>query len=57
LITEKDAVKYAHIDDPRIWVVPMQLTLPDALLDWVESILQRPDPNATHREPRRKING
>jgi tetraacyldisaccharide 4'-kinase len=57
LITEKDAVKCAHIDDPRIWVVPMQLTLPDALLDWVESILQRPDPNATHREPRRKING
>ena len=57
LITEKDAVKCAHIDDPRIWVVPMQLTLPDALLDWVESILQRPDPNATHREPRRKIDG
>jgi tetraacyldisaccharide 4'-kinase len=57
LITEKDAVKCAHIDDPRIWVVPMQLTLPDALLDWVESILQRPDPNALKSEPRGKKDG
>lgn len=54
LITEKDAVKCGHIDDQRIWVVPMQLTLPDALMDWVESILQRPDPNTTHSQPRRK---
>ena len=57
LITEKDAVKCAHIDDQRIWVVPMQLTLPNALMDWVESILQRPDPNAMHSEPRRKKDG
>ena len=57
LITEKDAVKCAHIDDQRIWVVPMQLSLPNALMDWIESILQRPDPNGTHREPRRKIDG
>jgi tetraacyldisaccharide 4'-kinase len=57
LITEKDAVKCAHIDDQRIWVVPMQLTLPNALLDWVESILHRPDPNAMHSEPRRKKDG
>jgi len=57
LITEKDAVKCAHIDDQRIWVVPMQLTLPNEFLDWVESILQRPDPNAMHSEPRRKKNG
>jgi tetraacyldisaccharide 4'-kinase len=57
LITEKDAVKCAHIDDQRIWVVPMQLTLPNALMDWVESILQRPDPNALHSEPRRKKDG
>ncbi len=57
LITEKDAVKCAHIDDQRIWVVPMQLTLPNALMDWVESILQRPNPNAMHSEPRRKIDG
>lgn len=57
LITEKDAVKCAHIDDQRIWVVPMQLTLPNSLMDWVESILQRPDPNAMHSEPRRKKDG
>lgn len=57
LITEKDAVKCAHIDDQRIWVVPMQLTLPNALMDWVESILQRPDPNAMHSEPRGKKDG
>jgi tetraacyldisaccharide 4'-kinase len=57
LITEKDAVKCAHIDDQRIWVVPMQLSLPNALMDWIESILQRPDPNAMHSEPRRKKDG
>jgi tetraacyldisaccharide 4'-kinase len=57
LITEKDAVKCAHIVDQRIWVVPMQLILPNEFLDWVESILQRPDPNAMHSEPRRKKNG
>ncbi len=57
LITEKDAVKCAHIDDPRIWVVPMQLSLPNALMDWVESILQRPDPNALKSEPRGKKDG
>jgi tetraacyldisaccharide 4'-kinase len=57
LITEKDAVKCAHIDDQRIWVVPMQLTLPNALMDWVESILRRPDPNGIRSEPRRKNDG
>ena len=44
LITEKDAVKCATITDERIWVVPMNLNLPDSLVDWVQSILQRPDP-------------
>jgi tetraacyldisaccharide 4'-kinase len=57
LITEKDAVKCAHIDDPRIWVVPMQLSLPNALVDWIESILQRPDPNALKSGPRGKKDG
>jgi tetraacyldisaccharide 4'-kinase len=57
LITEKDAVKCAHIDDQRIWVVPMQLTLPNALMDWIESILQRPDPHAMRSEPQRKKDG
>ena len=45
LITEKDAVKCASINDERIWVVPMSLNLPDNLVDWVQSILQRPDPH------------
>jgi tetraacyldisaccharide 4'-kinase len=44
LITEKDAVKCAGIQDERIWVVPMLLHLPDNLMDWLQSILQRPDP-------------
>ncbi len=57
LITEKDAVKCAHIDDQRIWVVPMQLSLPDALMDWIESILRRPDPNILKSEPRGKKDG
>jgi tetraacyldisaccharide 4'-kinase len=57
LITEKDAVKCAHIDDQRIWVVPMQLTLPNALMDWIESILQRPDPYEMRSEPQRKKDG
>ena len=45
LITEKDAVKCSSIQDERIWVVPMTLELPNALADWLQSILQRPDPN------------
>lgn len=45
LITEKDAVKCAHITDERIWVVPMSLSLPDNFVQWLQSILQRPDPN------------
>ena len=44
LITEKDAVKCAGITDERIWVVPMSLHLPENLMDWLQSILQRPDP-------------
>ena len=44
LITEKDAVKCSGITDERIWVVPMSLTLPDSLAEWLQSILQRPDP-------------
>lgn len=44
LITEKDAVKCSAITDERVWVVPMSLALPDTLADWLQSILQRPDP-------------
>jgi tetraacyldisaccharide 4'-kinase len=45
LITEKDAVKCFSIQDERLWVVPMSLEIPDTLADWLQSILQRPDPN------------
>ena len=45
LITEKDAVKCAEISDERIWVVPMSLGISDSLAEWLQSILQRPDPN------------
>lgn len=44
LITEKDAVKCGAITDERIWVVPMSLTLSTGFADWLQSILQRPDP-------------
>jgi tetraacyldisaccharide 4'-kinase len=44
LITEKDAVKCKDIQDERIWVVPMSILLPDSLMEWLQSILQRPDP-------------
>ena len=44
LMTEKDAVKCTNIHDDRIWVVPLFLQLPDALMEWMQSILQRPDP-------------
>jgi len=37
-------VKCASIKDERIWVVPMTLNLPDNLMDWMQSILHRPDP-------------
>ena len=45
LITEKDAVKCSSVQDERIWVVPMTLEIPNALANWLQSILQRPDPN------------
>jgi len=45
LITEKDAVKCSAIQDERIWVVPLSLALPDNLTEWLQSILQRPDPH------------
>ena len=44
LITEKDAVKCMGIQDERIWVVPQNLALPEAFIEWVTSILHRPDP-------------
>jgi tetraacyldisaccharide 4'-kinase len=45
LITEKDAVKCASMTDERIWVVPMTLDIPNTMAEWMQSILQRPNPN------------
>jgi tetraacyldisaccharide 4'-kinase len=45
LITEKDAVKCSSMTDERIWVVPMNLDIPNTLAEWMQSILQRPNPN------------
>ncbi|BEI36539.1 tetraacyldisaccharide 4'-kinase [Polynucleobacter sp. HIN7] len=44
LITEKDAVKCAGIEDSRIWVVPMRLELPSEFSHWVQEVITRPDP-------------
>lgn len=44
LITEKDAVKCAAISDDRIWVVPLSLSITDSFAEWLQSILQRPNP-------------
>jgi tetraacyldisaccharide 4'-kinase len=44
LITEKDAVKCAGIDDPRIWVIPMRLEIPSEFSNWVEEVITRPNP-------------
>jgi len=45
LLTEKDAMKCQAILDERIWVVPLSLRIPDTLSVWLQSILERPDPN------------
>ena len=45
LITEKDAVKCQQIQDERIWVVPMHLSITESMAEWLQSILLRPDPN------------
>jgi tetraacyldisaccharide 4'-kinase len=40
LITEKDAVKCAHLGDARIWVVPVDAHLDDAFLPFLLGILR-----------------
>ena len=44
LITEKDAVKCAGIEDSRIWVVPMRLEIPPVFSDWMQEVITRPNP-------------
>lgn len=41
LITEKDAVKCAHINDSRIWVVPVQALLDPILIEQITQRLKR----------------
>ena len=41
LITEKDAVKCAHINDSRIWVVPVQALLDPILIEQMTQRLKR----------------
>lgn len=43
-ITEKDAVKCRSISDERIWVVPLELSLPIGLTSWVNEVIRRPSP-------------
>jgi len=45
LMTEKDAVKCHHLHDPRIWVIPLIMPLPQSLLDWITLILHRQPEN------------
>lgn len=48
LITEKDAVKCAQMpqyqQDPRIWVLPVTVTLPEDFVSQMVDILRRPQP-------------
>lgn len=48
LITEKDAVKCrlfeSYLQDTRIWVVPVEIKLPQEFIDMLVDILNRPTP-------------
>lgn len=41
LMTEKDAVKCQHLQDDRIWVVPLAVNLPASLIDVIVAVLRR----------------
>jgi len=41
LMTEKDAVKCTHLQDDRIWVVPLEAKLPPSLIDLMSQVLHR----------------
>ena len=41
LMTEKDAVKCQHMRDPRIWVIPLKLDLPNELLSYIKEVITR----------------
>jgi tetraacyldisaccharide 4'-kinase len=40
-MTEKDAVKCTHLQDDRIWVVPLEAKLPPSLIDLMSQVLHR----------------
>ena len=44
LITEKDAVKCQQWQDTRVWVVPLEASIPEGILKWIVSILHRHQP-------------
>ena len=48
LITEKDAVKCSQLDayknDGRIWVLPIEIELPNDLIEMMVEVIQRPQP-------------
>jgi tetraacyldisaccharide 4'-kinase len=39
LMTEKDAVKCSHLQDDKIWVVPLEAKLPPSLIDLMSQVL------------------
>jgi tetraacyldisaccharide 4'-kinase len=41
VMTEKDAVKCHQLNEPRIWVVPLNAHLPKPCLDWMSQVLHR----------------
>jgi tetraacyldisaccharide 4'-kinase len=41
LLTEKDAVKCSHLQDDRIWVVPLEAELPPSLINLMSQVLHR----------------
>ena len=41
LMTEKDAVKCQHLEDDRIWVVPLEAVIPNGMIECISEILYR----------------
>jgi len=39
LITEKDAVKCQSLNESRLWVVPLEATLPEELIRWIKNVI------------------
>lgn len=39
LITEKDAVKCQPLNEPRLWVVPLEASLPEELIRWIKNVI------------------